>query len=135
MTIAAFGEVMLRLTVPDHLLLEQTDQLQMSFTGTGVNILASLAHFGQDTRLISAVPANRLGSAAQGALRRIGVGDRFVQQRGDHLGSFFVELGYGNRPDSVTYQNRGGLSRDRGAAGCGCAAYLRHLLEPDCRHS
>ena len=33
MTIAAFGEVMLRLTVPDHLLLEQTDQLQMSFTG------------------------------------------------------------------------------------------------------
>lgn len=106
MTIAAFGEVMLRLTVPDHLLLEQTDQLQMSFTGTGVNILASLAHFGQDTRLISAVPANRLGDTAQGALRRIGVGDRFVQQRGDHLGSFFVELGYGNRPESVTYQNR-----------------------------
>ncbi|WP_179394613.1 sugar kinase [Lacticaseibacillus absianus] len=106
MTIAAFGEVMLRLTVPEHLMLEQTDQLQMSYTGTGVNILASLAHFGHATSLISALPDNRLGRTAAGALRRLGVSDRFVQFRGDHLGSFFVELGFGNRPETVTYQNR-----------------------------
>ena len=106
MKIAAFGEVMMRLTVPDHLLLEQADQLQLSFTGTGVNILASLAHFGHETVLVSALPANRVGDAAAAGLRRLGMSNRFIVRRGDHIGSFFVELGYGNRAEQVTYLNR-----------------------------
>ncbi|RHW45636.1 sugar kinase [Bombilactobacillus bombi] len=104
--IVAFGEIMLRLTVPNYLLLEQTNELQMSFTGTGVNVLESLAHMGHKSYLISTLPNNRLGIAAASHIRNIGIKDNYLEYAGDHLGSFFVELGYGNRPEEVTYQNR-----------------------------
>ncbi|MFR2690084.1 MAG: sugar kinase, partial [Enterococcus faecium] len=43
MKIGAFGEVMLRLTPPEHLMLEQTHTLRMAYTGTGVNLVGNLA--------------------------------------------------------------------------------------------
>ena len=49
MKILAFGEVLLRLTVPEHLMLTQTDELRMSTVGTNVNLLSSLTHFGYRT--------------------------------------------------------------------------------------
>lgn len=106
MKIAAFGEVMLRLTPPDYYLLEQTNTLQTAYVGTGVNILANLAHFGLAAALITNLPDNRLGDAAQANLRKLGINDRWVGRHGQHLGSFFVELGFGPRPSQVTYQNR-----------------------------
>lgn len=106
MKIAAFGEVMLRFTPPEYLQLEQTNQLRMSFTGTGVNILSNLAHFGFTSYLITAVPENRLGDAAQAALRQLGIRDDYIHQCHDHIGSYFAEMGFGSRPTQVTYQNR-----------------------------
>lgn len=106
MKIGALGEVMLRLTPPEYLLLEQTNQLRMEFTGTGVNLLSNLSHFEQETALLTMVPDNRLGEAALANLRRLGIATDFIGQTGDHLGSFFAESGYGVRPTQVTYQNR-----------------------------
>ena len=106
MKIAAFGEVMLRFTPPEYLMLEQTEQLRMNFVGTGVNLLANLAHFQLETALITKLPANRLGEAGKAALRKLGISDQWVGEKGDHIGSFFAEMGYGIRPTQVTYQNR-----------------------------
>jgi len=104
--IISYGEVMLRLTPPNYLMLEQTKELQRSFVGTGVNLLGSLARLGQETALISSVPPNSLGRTAVAHLRKLGISDRFVHFSGDHMGCFFVEKGYGHRPTQVTYQNR-----------------------------
>ncbi|MGC6767378.1 sugar kinase [Enterococcus sp. LJL51] len=106
MRISAFGEVMMRLTPPEYLMLEQTRELRMDFTGTGVNILSNLAHFGCETSLITNLPDNRLGEAAKASLRQLGLGDRWIGQHGNHIGSYFAEMGYGPRPTQVTYQNR-----------------------------
>lgn len=88
MKIAAFGEVMLRFTPPEYLMLEQTEQLRMNFVGTGVNLLANLAHFQLETALITKLPANRLGEAGKAALRKLGISDQWVGEKGDHIGSF-----------------------------------------------
>lgn len=106
MKIGAFGEVMLRLTPPEYFLLEQTDQLRMAFTGTGVNLLSNLDRFGQTTQLMTKLPDNRLGEAAAANLRKLGIDLDYTGFSGDHLGSYFAELGYGARPTQVTYQNR-----------------------------
>ena len=87
MRIGAYGEVMMRLTPPEYRTLEQTHSLRMDFTGTGVNLLGNLAHFGLTTSMLTQVPANRLGDTAKASLR-------------------FAEIGYGARPTYVTYQNR-----------------------------
>ncbi len=72
MKIGAFGEVMLRLTPPEHLMLEQTHTLRMAYTGTGVNLVGNLAHFGVESYLLTALPDNRLGKAALTNLNGLG---------------------------------------------------------------
>ncbi|MTD38360.1 sugar kinase [Erwinia sp. CPCC 100877] len=118
MKIAAFGEVMMRLTPPEYLLLEQTKELRFAFTGTGVNILSNLAHFGCQTSLITNLPDNRLGEAAKANIRQLGIEDQGIGTFGDHIGSYFAEMGFGPRPTQVTYQNRRSSSFGMSDASC-----------------
>lgn len=106
MKFGAFGEVMLRLTPPEHLMLEQTHTLRLAYTGTGVNLVGNLAHFDMESYLLTALPDNRLGSAALANLKSIGVETKYVIQQEQHIGTYFAEMGYGVRPTEVTYQNR-----------------------------
>jgi len=106
MKVGAFGEVMLRLTPPEYRLLEQGRTLCMDFTGTGVSILANLAHFGLKTWMMTHLPKNRLGDAAEASLKQMGMSTDFVGHSHNHIGSYFAENGFGARPTYVTYQNR-----------------------------
>lgn len=106
MRIGAYGEVMMRLTPPEYRTLEQTHSLRMDFTGTGVNLLGNLAHFGLTTSMLTQVPANRLGDTARASLRSYGIQTAFVGKKYSNIGSYFAEIGYGARPTYVTYQNR-----------------------------
>lgn len=106
MKIISYGEIMLRLQPPTYHLLEQTNQLTFSFVGTGVNLLSSLYRFGHEVAIVSQVPNNQLGKAAMAEMRKLGIKDNHIGKSGDHMGSYFVELGFGNRPSIVTYQNR-----------------------------
>lgn len=132
MKISAFGEIMLRLTPPEYLLLEQTDILRMCFTGTGVNLLANLAHFGCDTAIISALPDNRLGYTARASMARYGIGTDFLTFAHDHIGSYFAEVGYGARPTQVTYQNR--LQSSFGKSGSGTYNFDEAVASADMIH-
>lgn len=106
MKILAFGEVNMRLTPPEYKLLEQTNQLDFSFTGTGLNLLSGLFQFGYDTKLFTTLPNNRVGKAASSYIRKLGVDDSTILYKGNHIGSYFAELGFGKRPTQVTYMNR-----------------------------
>lgn len=104
--IAAFGEVMMRLQVPNFELLTQANTLQYSFSGTGVNIAAALARMGHKGYLISTLPENAIGDAAYSYIRKLGIETDFVQQHGPYIGMYFLEDGFGSRSSRVTYSNR-----------------------------
>ena len=106
MKIGAYGEVMLRLTPPEHLQLEQTHTLRMAYTGTGVNLVGNLAHFEIESYLLTALPDNRLGKAALANLKSLGIQTAYIVQQHQHIGTYFAEMGFGARPTEVTYQNR-----------------------------
>jgi 2-dehydro-3-deoxygluconokinase len=108
MKFLAFGEVMMRMTVPNYKMLEQSDSLEVSYSGTGLNILSGLAHNGLETHLLTMLPENSLGRAAKSYIRRLGVSDDqiIMTDKHKHMGSYLLEMGYGNRPSEVTYQNR-----------------------------
>lgn len=110
MKIVAFGEVMMRMMVPDHKLLTQSDTLEYLFTGTGVNILSGLSLMQEDCYLCTVLPDNRVGYAAAAAIRKTGIHDQFISYQGDHIGIYILEKGYGARPDKVTYLNRSASS-------------------------
>lgn len=104
--ILAFGEVMLRVAMAQNRTIEQTNEARLNFTGTGLNVLSGIAHFGYETSLLTQLPDNRVGDAAKADVRRLGVSDRFIKQGGNHIGLYFLEQGYGNRPSEVTYLDR-----------------------------
>ncbi|MGL5042028.1 MAG: sugar kinase [Culicoidibacterales bacterium] len=105
--IAAFGEVMQRLTVPNYLKLEQTTILEVGYTGTGVNVLGNLSQFGHQTKIITKLPDNGVGRAANRALKALGIDTTAVIIGGDRLGQYFLENGYGSRQSVVTYNRKG----------------------------
>ncbi|MCT1576862.1 sugar kinase [Oceanobacillus kimchii] len=104
--VKAFGEVMMRLHVPGNKKLEQTRALDMSFSGTGVNVLTALGKFGNQTSLITTLPDNNIGEAALSYLQSLRVGVQDIRRDGDHIGMFFLEDGFDLRPSVVTYTNR-----------------------------
>ncbi|MFS0750063.1 sugar kinase [Oceanobacillus sp. 1P07AA] len=104
--VKAFGEVMMRLHVPGKKKLEQTRVLDMSFSGTGVNVLTALGKYGNQTSLITTLPDNNIGEAALSYLQSLGVGTQDIHRDGEHIGMFFLEDGFDLRPSVVTYTSR-----------------------------
>ncbi|MGF7088875.1 2-dehydro-3-deoxygluconokinase [Kroppenstedtia sanguinis] len=105
-SVLAFGEVMMRLEVPAYATLEQSRTLHYLFSGSGVNVLSGLSKYGYSTRLISKLPANRLGDAALAHLRMLGLSTSSILRGGEYMGMYFLESGFGVRSSKVTYTNR-----------------------------
>ncbi|MGG4106486.1 sugar kinase [Paenibacillus lautus] len=109
-TIAAYGEVMMRLQVPGYASLAQESHLNYSFSGTGVNIASAVARFGHNGYLVSTLPDNPLGEAAISYLRKLGIDTALISRGGKYVGMYFLENGFGVRPGRVTYTDRLGSS-------------------------
>lgn len=104
--VGAFGEVMMRMQVPHYQLLSQSDTLNYSFSGTGVNVLSALSTFGYEGSLVTTLPNNSLGNAALANITKLGISPLFINHDGNYLGMYFLENGFGIRASKVTYSNR-----------------------------
>ncbi|MGX6978415.1 sugar kinase [Vagococcus elongatus] len=106
MKILAFGEIMMRMNPSEYKKISQTDQMNFSFTGSGLNVLSGLAQSGHETTTLTVLPDNNLGRAAAGSIRKLGVSDHNIIFDGNHMGIYILEMGFGSRPSEVTYLNR-----------------------------
>lgn len=106
MRVLSYSEVLMRLNPPLYERLEQAHSLDFSFTGTGMNFLAGLNLHQINTEILTALPDNRIGDVAASRLLMHDVGTSFLSQKGSHIGSYLIELGYGVRPSQVTYLDR-----------------------------
>lgn len=106
MKVLAYGEIMMRLEVPNHKLLHQSHQFDYSFGGTGLNVLTGLSNFGVSTRMLSSLPDNNLGDAAKRFISALNVDTSYIRKTEGYLGTYILEQGYGFRPSEVTYQDR-----------------------------
>jgi len=105
--VVTFGEVMLRLKSPGFERLFQSPSLEVSFGGAEANVAVSLAQFGIPVAFASAIPANPVGDACLGELRRFGVDTTRVRRQGSRLGVYFLEAGANQRPSKVVYDRSG----------------------------
>jgi 2-dehydro-3-deoxygluconokinase len=101
--VLCFGELLMRLSAPDQELLLQSARLDARFGGAEVNVAVSLAQFGDEARLLSAVPDNALGAAALAEMRRHGVDAAGVRHAPGRLGLYFLTPGAVRRPSEVLY--------------------------------
>ena len=105
--VVTFGEVMLRLKSPAHELLFQSPVLEATFGGAEANVAVSLANYGIPVSFATAIPANAVGEACMGELRRFGVDTRHIRRQGERIGIYFLEAGANQRPSKVTYDRSG----------------------------
>jgi 2-dehydro-3-deoxygluconokinase len=101
--IVCFGEVLARLSAPGREMLLQTPQLNVQFAGAEANVAVSLAKFGLDAAMVSVLPANAIGEAAIGELRRHGVDTSGVLTGEGRVGLYFLTTGAIHRASEVLY--------------------------------
>ena len=102
-----FGEIMLRLTPPDHEVLFQTNRLVATFGGAEANVAVSLANYGENVAYVTAAPANPVGDAMVREMRSFGVDTSLILRKGDRLGVYYTETGSVMRPSKVIYDRAG----------------------------
>ena len=110
MKVSAFGEVMMRCSVPNKKKLFQSNNLEYMFSGTGLNVVGQLRRFGLDTELITKLPENPLGEAAISSIQGLGIDTSKISKGGEFMGIYFLEEGFGKRSSVVTYTDRRGSS-------------------------
>lgn len=101
--VVCFGEILLRLSAPEHQLLLQTPQLCVHIGGAEANVAVSLAQLGHQTVMASVLPENPLGRACTGELRRYGVSTAGIHFAPGRLGLYFLTVGTGHRASEVLY--------------------------------
>lgn len=105
--IVALGEIMLRLSTPDHKRIKQTESLNVCYGGAEANVIASIANYGLEGVFVSKVPDNPLGESAINQLKAHGVITDFIVKGGNRLGVYYVEPGFSHRPTQVVYDRAG----------------------------
>ena len=101
--IVAFGELLLRLSPPSNLRLEQAQVFEARYGGAEANTAISLAMQGDAAAFVSAVPPNRIGACALRSLRAYGVDISSVVREGQRLGIYYFEVGSSVRGNSCEY--------------------------------
>lgn len=104
--IATLGELILRLKPPGKLRLRQTSRFEVCHGGAEANVAGSLAHFGAESRFISALPTTELGEQALMAIRSSGVDVNHVARIPGRMGIYFLEEGADVRSGCVIYDRQ-----------------------------
>ena len=101
--VVTFGEIMLRLSPPDHQRFVQADSFEVVYGGGEANVAVSLANYGLDAAFVTKLPKNPIGNAAINDMRKFGVDTRFIARGGERVGIYFYEKGASVRPSNVVY--------------------------------
>ena len=101
--VITMGEIMLRLSTPGQERFIQADEFDVNYGGGEANVAVSLANYGYDTEYVTALPANPIGDCAVAALRKYGVGTKYISRSGERVGIYYLESGSAMRASNVVY--------------------------------
>ena len=101
--IVTFGEIMLRLTTPQHLRFAQARSFVATFGGSEANVAASLVNFGLPTELVTRLPQNPVSQSCINEIRSKGMGTDGIIFGGNRIGSYYLESGTAFRNSNVVY--------------------------------
>lgn len=101
--VVTFGEIMLRLSPPEHQRFTQANNFEIVYGGGEANVALSAANYGLDAAFVTKLPENPIGDAAINEMRRYGVDTDFIARGGERVGIYFYEKGASVRPSMVVY--------------------------------
>lgn len=105
--VVTLGEIMLRLSPPDHTRFVQAKSFDVEYGGGEANVAVSLANYGLDAYFVSKLPKNPIGQSAINSLRQYGVHTEYVVRGGERVGIYYLEHGASMRASNVVYDRAG----------------------------
>ena len=105
--IVTFGEIMLRLTTPDNLRIQQSRDFLVNYGGSEANVAISIANFGGEVEYITRLPDNALGETCLAELRSHNLGTKHILTGGHRLGTYYMEKAAAMRNSKVIYDRDG----------------------------
>lgn len=105
--IVTFGEIMLRLTTPDNLRMQQSRAFLVNYGGSEANVAISVANFGGEVEYITRLPDNALGETCLAELRSHNIGTKNILVGGHRLGTYYMEKAAAMRNSKVIYDRDG----------------------------
>ncbi|MBM7541585.1 sugar kinase [Amphibacillus cookii] len=104
--IVVFGEILARFSTKQGERLAQAKQLQLNYGGAEANVAISLAQFGHEALFVSKLPDHALGKGVTHYLKSLNVSTAAIQYGGERLGTYYLEVGAGNRGSQVVYDRK-----------------------------
>ena len=86
--IVTFGEMLIRLSPPPGIRLEQASNFDLNFGGAEANVAVASSRFGLNVSFVTVLPDNDLGDNAYSVLKKHGVDTRFIIRKGDKMGIY-----------------------------------------------
>lgn len=106
-TIACFGEIVMRLSVPHGEFALQSARFDAYPGGAEANVAVALSALGNRVAMIGAVPAGPLGDGVVDRMRGHGVDTRNIRRPPGRMGLYYHVPGGPMRPDEVVYDRAG----------------------------
>ena len=104
--VVTLGEIMLRLSTPDHKRIHQSESFDVNYGGGEANVAIAVCNYGLQGVFVSKLPENHLGQSAINHLRKFGVDTNIVKRGGDRIGVYYVESGASIRSSQVIYDRK-----------------------------
>ena len=104
--VVTLGEIMLRLSTPDHKRILQSESFDVNYGGGEANVAIAVCNYGLDGVFVSKLPENPLGQSAINHLRKFGVDTQHVLRGGERMGVYYVESGASIRSSQVVYDRK-----------------------------
>lgn len=101
--IVTFGEVLLRLSPPNHLRFQQATSYDLYYAGAEFNMAISLSLLGMDVSFVTRLPENELSNCVIGQLNSFNIKTDKVIYGGKRLGIYYLESGAVLRGSKVIY--------------------------------
>ena len=104
--VVTLGEIMLRLSTPNHKRVIQSESFDVHYGGGEANVAIAVCNYGLEGVFVSKLPENQLGQSAINHLRKFGVDTKHVLRGGDRIGVYYIESGASIRSSQVIYDRK-----------------------------
>lgn len=101
-----FGEPLIRITPSMHNTIENNADCTMFYGGSEVNIARTIQGYGITTRLFTALPSSPVGDSFINFLEANGIETESICRKGNRVGLYYLENGFGIRNSEVYYDRK-----------------------------
>ena len=106
MKLITFGEILMRLSSPQHETFSQMKQLEVHYGGAEMNVAIGLSGLGIHTSIVSALPDHAIGDSVIQTLERHRVDTSHILRGPGRLGVYYLERGFGLRAPQIIYDRK-----------------------------